>query len=238
MTAEQTTEIPSTDGVNFDEVTKALAEQVVTGIREIADANVILLSSDGDTGNRAIDTAFKEGTVEDKESLTAWAKYEKARDAAKEALAKARNTYRVNVLDEEESSEEEVDKAKVQETRKMVLTSLGLIDTFATMNNLSDVVTWAQGISVPQVGRKGSSGVGGARKPRAFVSFNDATHDSFGEAAKALSAALSTEDKKVVVSAGDLAQAWSDNGEKDSFSYQGIDFKVALKAKKSDAPAA
>jgi hypothetical protein len=219
----------SLEGVKFDDVTQMLANQVVAGIAKIDEANVVLLDSENGTGDRDIDKVFKEGKVEDKEAAALWAKAEKAREVYRENLLKARNLYRKNVLGEDEKSDSDVDKDAMKEVRKTVMASLSLIKDFANANKLTDVVKWADTVSVPQVGRQGSSGVSGAKKPRARVSFNDKTYESFGEAAKALSASLSTDDKKIDVGSSDLVQAWSDAGETETFTYEGITFKVTPK---------
>jgi hypothetical protein len=179
---------------------------------------------------------FKDAKVEDKDAVALWNKYVKAHETARKLLTDARNTYRTNVLQEEAKPESDIDKDTIKEVRKAVMASLSLIKTFAGANGLSDVVAWADSVSVPQVGRQGSSGVSGAKKPRARVSFNDKTFESFGEAAKAVSIALSTDDNKVDVGSSDLVQAWSDAGETDSFTYEGITFTVT--PKNQDKPAA
>jgi hypothetical protein len=219
----------STEGVNFDEVTAMLAKQVVAGIEKIESANEILLAEDGGTGDRDIDKVFKENKVEDKDAVALWAKAEKAREVYRTNLVAARNLYRKNVLGEEEKADSEIDKDAVKESRKTVMASLSLIKDFANANGLKDVVTWADSVSVPQVGRQGSSGVSGAKKPRARVSFNGNTYESFGEAAKAVSTVLSTDDNKVDVGSSDLVQAWSDAGETENFVYSDITFTVTPK---------
>lgn len=224
------------ENVKFDDVTRMLATQVSQGIDKIDEANKILLAEDGGTGDRDIDKLFKDGKVEDKDAAKAWAAAEKLREQYRENLVKARNLYRTNVLGEEEKADSEVDKDAVKEIRKMVMASLSLIKDFANANGLSEVSTWADGISVPQVGRQGSSGVSGAKKPRARVTFNGNTYDSFGEAAKALSTSLSTDDNKVNVGSSDLVQAWSDAGETETFTYMDVSFKVT--PKNQDKPAA
>jgi hypothetical protein len=219
----------SVEGVKFDDVTRMLATQVQAGIEKIEAANEILLNAEGGTGDRDIDKLFKDNKVEDKDAVSTWAKAEKARETYRKLVTDARNLYRKNVLGEEEKSDSEIDKDAVKDIRKTVMASLSLIKDFANANGLSDVVTWADSVSVPQVGRQGSSGVSGAKKPRARVSFNGNTYESFGEAAKALSTVLSTDDNKVDVGSSDLVQAWSDAGETENFSYRDITFTVALK---------
>jgi hypothetical protein len=217
------------DGVNFDQITRMLAEQVVAGINEIEEANVILLAEAGETGDREIDKAFKDEKVEDKASVDLWNKAEKARETYRKLLTEARNTYRKNVLGEDEKPDSEVDKDTLKEKRKTVMASLGLIGDFAKANGLKDVSEWVTTVNVPQVGRQGSSGVTGTKKPRAYVKFGGNTYESFGEAAKALSIALSTDDNKVTVSSGDLVQAWSDAGETEKFTFRDTEFTVTPK---------
>lgn len=218
------------DGVNFDQITRMLAEQVASGITEIEEANKILLAEAGETGDREIDKAFKDEKVEDKPSVDLWNKAEKAREQYRKLLTDARNAYRKNVLGEDEKPDSEVDKDALKEKRKTVMASLGLIGDFAKANGLKDVSEWVTTVNVPQVGRQGSSGVGGGtKKPRAYVKFDGNTYDSFGEAAKALSIALSTDDNKVTVSSGDLVQAWSDAGETEKFTFRDTEFTVTPK---------
>lgn len=219
----------SLEGVNFDDVTRMLAMQVDAGITKIEEANEVLLNDESGTGDRDIDKAFKEGKVEDKDAAALWAKAEKARETYRKLLTDARNLYRTNVLDEEAKPESDVDKDAVKDIRKTVMASLSLIKDFANANGLKDVVAWADSVSVPQVGRQGSSGVSGAKKPRARVSFNGNTYESFGEAAKAVSIHLSTDDNKVDVGSSDLVQAWADAGETETFTYGDITFTVTPK---------
>lgn len=217
------------EGVKFDDITKMLAEQVKAGIEKIDSANEVLLSSESGTGDREIDKMFKDGKVEDKNLLDVWNKAEKARAQYRKLLSDARNLYRTEILNEDAKEDSDVDKDAVKEIRKTVMASLALMKDFANANGLSDVVAWADTVSVPQVGRQGSSGVSGAKKPRARVSFNGNTYESFGEAAKAVSAALSTDDNKVSVGSSDLVQAWSDAGETETFTFLDVTFKVTPK---------
>lgn len=226
----------SLEGIKFDQITEMLAQQVVAGVEKIEEANKILLAEGGETGDREIDKAFKEEKVEDKDAVALWNKAEKARETYRKLLTDARNAYRKNVLGEDEKPDSEVDKDAVKEIRKTVMASLGLIGDFAKANGLTDVQNWVATVSIPQVGRQGSSGVGGGtKKPRAYVKFNNNTYDSFGEAAKALSAALSTDDNKVTVTSGDLVQAWSDAGETEKFTFRDTEFTVTPKNQESAA---
>lgn len=222
--------------LNHDDITRMLATQIEEGIANIAKANEVLLAEDeAGTGVRDIDKALKENTHENENVSKAWEKAEKARAAYKNALEVARNLYRTEVLGEDEVSETpEIDKDAVKQVRKMVMEAVGLLKTYATANGKSDVVKWAEGLAIPQVGRQGTSNVG-QRKPRAYVSVDGTTHDSFGEAAKALSVLLTTDDNKVTVTSGDLVQAWTDNGDKEEFTYEGHSIKVVEKEKKAAA---
>lgn len=224
--------VPSRDGVKFDAVTAMLADQVEKGIAEIVAANEILLSSENsETGVRAITTLFKEGKVEDEASVKAWEKAVKAIETAANLKSAALNLYRVNVIGEEAQDDTgDVDKDAVKEQRKTVMASLALMKNFALGNQLSDVISWADSVSVPQVGRNGASSVGGTKKPRAYVSFNGTTHDSFGEAAKAFSSI----DGNATITSQDLVQAWSDNGEADSFKFAETEFTVVAKVKAAE----
>lgn len=228
---ENTLTVPSRDGVKFDPVTGMLADQVEKGIAEIVAANEILLNSESsETGVRAITTLFKEGKVEDEASVKAWEKAVKAAETAAKLKSEALNLYRVNVIGEEAQDDSEIDKDAVKEQRKTVMASLALMKNFAVGNNLADVIAWADSVSVPQVGRNGASGVGGTKKPRAYVSFNGTTHESFGEAAKAFSSI----EGNATVTSQDLVQAWSDNGEQETFKFGDTEFKVTAKVKTAE----
>lgn len=217
--------------LSHDDVTRMLATQIESGIAEINSANEVLLAEDSSgTGVREIDKALKDG-VEDKDTASAWEKAEKAREKYKELLESARNLYRTNVLGEEEvAPSEEIDKDEVKTRRKMVMEAVGLLKTYAVANGKKDVAAWADSLEIPQVGRQGTSVVG-QKKPRAYVSVNGTTHDSFGEAAKAASLELSKGDEKVTVSSGDLVSAWDAAGEAESFDFRGLTIGVTLKKK-------
>lgn len=219
-----------------DDITRMLSQQVSDGVAKINAANEVLLADESGTGVREIDKAFKEAKVEDKEAVKFWEQAEKARKAYKESLEKARNAYRVNVLGEDEVTESEVDKDEVKEVRKLVMEALSLLKTYAQANGKSDIVQWADSLEIPQVGRQGTSSVG-QKKPRMRVSVNGTVHESFGEAAKAISAALSTDDEKVTLSSGDIVSAWSAAGEPDTFDFRGLNLSVTPKEKKGDKAA-
>ena len=179
-----------------DDVTRLLATTIENGVAEINKANEVLLAEESGTGVRDIDKALKESVDNDDfdaESKKFWVAAEKARQAYKDALEKARNAYRKNVLGEDEQETVEIDKDAVKEQRKMVMEAVSLLKTYATANGKKDIVAWVDGLSIPQVGRQGTSNVG-QKKPRAFVTVNGTRHDSFGEAAKAASEILSSDD--------------------------------------------
>lgn len=231
-----------------DPVAAMLGDQITSGIQAIVEANEVLLQDEsGETGVREIDKELKtyvpsdDNDVSDKdqEIVKAVAKQEKAREAFKNAQAAARNLYRTKVLgvDEvNESDDADTDslKEQVKAKRKLVMEAIALLTGYAEMNNLSNVSEWAKTLSVPQVGRQGSSTVG-QKKPRAYVSVNGTVHESFGEAAKAVSTLLSTEDNKVEVTSPDLVSAWVEAGEKETFEYNGLTIKVTAKETKKAA---
>lgn len=224
--------------LQHDDVTLLLATTIENGVAEINKANEVLLAEESGTGVREIDKALKENSDNDDfdaEAKKFWVAAEKARQSYKDALEKARNAYRKNVLNEEAVETVEVDKDAVKEQRKMVMEAVNLLKTYAGANGKKDVVAWVESLSIPQVGRQGTSNVG-QKKPRAYVSVNGTRHDSFGEAAKAASEILSTEDNKVTVSSGDLVAAWDAAGEAESFEFQGL--AVTVEAKNKTAAAA
>lgn len=230
-----------------DPVATMLGQQIEEGIAAIVQANETLLANeDTSTGVREIDKELKtflasetnDVSEKDPEIVKAVTQLEKARDSFKKAQEKARNLYRVNVLHEDEVTESDVDEDALKETvkakRKLVMEAIALLTGYAEMNGLGDVSSWAKTLSVPQVGRQGASTVG-QKKPRAYVSVNGTTHDSFGEAAKAASTLLSSEDKKIEVTSPDLVTAWVEAGESESFDFQGLAIKVTPKETKAKA---
>ncbi len=227
-----------------DPVAGMLAQQVTDGINAIVEANKVLLAeSESGTGLREIDKELKSFVKTDDNDLSdknqdivkAVASLEKARVAFKNAQEKARNLYRTEILGEDEvkESENEIDVESVKAKRKLVMEAVTLLKSYAEGNNLPDVVAWSNSIEVPQVGRQGSSTVG-QKKPRAYVTVGETTHNSFGEAAKALTTLLSTDDNKVTVTPGDLVSAWDAAGA-DKFEYQGHSVQVTQKEKKAAA---
>lgn len=218
--------------LSHDAVTQLLFDQINDGIEKINKANEVLLAEEeAGAGLREIDKALKENKHENENVSTLWKNAEELREQFKKALDEARNAYRTEVLKEEaKAPTAEVDKDSVKEQRKITMEAVNLIKSYATANGKTDVVAWAEALSIPQVGRQGSSVVG-QKKPRAYVSVNGTRHDSFGEAAKAASVLLSSEDNKVTVSSGDLVSAWSENNEATSFDYNGLTVEVELKKK-------
>lgn len=231
-----------------DPVAPVLANQILEGIKAVEEANKILLASaEVGAGLREIDKELKSYLPSDKNDVSeknqdvvkAVVRLEKARIAFKKAQLDARNSYRKNVLGEDEENNEndesEVDEDAVKARRNMVMKAVGLLKSYGETNNLTEVVKWAETVSVPQVGRQGSSTVG-QRKPRAYVTVGEKTHDSFGEAAKALTAILSTDTNKVEVTSNDLVSAWDEAGT-DTFEFQGNSIRVAEKEKKAKVAA-
>lgn len=228
-----------------DPVATMLGQQITEGIEKIVAANEVLLANESsETGVREIDKALKDFVKTDDNDLSdkdqdivkAVAAMAKAQAAFKKAQGEARNLYRTNVLGVEEVSEsdENVDVEALKETRKVVMQAVTLLNSYSENNNLSDVLEWAKTLEIPQVGRQGSSTVG-QKKPRARVSVGDKTFESFGEAAKALSVILSSDDNKVEVTSPDLVTAWVDAGEKEEFTYQGQTLRVTPKETKKAA---
>ena len=222
-------------GIKHDSLSETLVNQIVAGVNQVDEANEVLLAADEQGAKvREIDKAIKETEHGNKKVSAAWAEAEKLAAAAKEAKEKARNLYRVEVLKEEEvkTPTHDVDEEAVKGTRNLVMQAVKLLTEYAEQNKMKDVTAWLQTVSIPQVGRKGTtSAAGGSKKPRAYVSVNDSTFDSFGEAAKALSAVLSTDDNKVSVTSPDLVQAWENAGSKEVFEYSGQKIKVVEKKK-------
>lgn len=231
-----------------DPVAVMLIEQVQNGIKAIEEANEVLLSDESsETGVREIDKNLKtfvpsddnDVSEKDQEIVKAVAKMVKAQEAFKAAQTAARNLYRTKVLGVDEVNETaDADADSLKETvkakRKLVMEAVTLLTSYADTNGLSDVSSWAKTLSVPQVGRQGSSTVG-QKKPRAYVSVGDKTFESFGEAAKHVSTILSTDDNKVEVTSPDLVSAWVEAGETETFEFQGLNLKVTPKETKAKA---
>ena len=244
MTETQTEKVDLGFPTTSDPVVQTLFAQIEKNYQEVVEANKVLLAdSEEGTGLREIDKALKEIAEkghEDKELKQLVDKWAKARDAAKNALDKARNSYRVAVLHEDEKPETpEVDSDAIKTKRGLLVNLVKVAKDYATDNNLPDVEAWAAKVSIPQVGRQGSSSVG-QKKPRARVTVNDKTFESFGEAAKALSTLLSTDDNKVEVTSNDLVSAWDAAGSEDggSFNFREQTVKVTRKQTQAQQNAA
>lgn len=230
----------TTPKLSHDGVTKVLFDQIVSGIQAIEDANKVLLAEEeAGAGLREIDKALKENKHGNKKVSDAWTAAQAAHEAYKKAVTEARNLYRVDVLKEEAKETpdtDSVDKDAVKETRALVMKSIDLMVTYAAANGKTDIVEWANNVSVPQVGRKGESVVG-QKKPRAQVKVGDNLYESFGEAAKQVSTELSKNGNKVNYVSGDLVAAWEAAGGKPEFEFHGLTLKVIPKETKKAAEA-
>lgn len=202
---------------------------IVNGLAEIAAANEVLLESDDKTKVTDIDKALKEKDKLPKNIKELVEKLEKARESFKKAQEAARNTYRVEVLKEEATVDHDIDKDAVVESRKLVMESLKFLKLYADAQKKTSFSEWADKVSVPQVGRQGSSSAG-AKKPRVYVKVDDTVYDSFTLAA----AGLSTKEKKVTAS--ELAEAWNtaNGGQEGGFEFGGHTIVITNKPKKSD----
>lgn len=231
--------------LKHDDITKMLAKQIEDGIAKIDAANDVLLANESGTSVRDIDKALKaeaekaekfsktgegENSELPSETLEKFAEAQAAYEVYRAAIDVVRNSYRTLVLNEsEQASVPENLKDETVEVRKLVMDALGFLKTYATGNGKTDIVEWANGLAIPQVGRKGTSNVG-QKKPRVRVKIGDTVYESFGEAAKFLSGALSDENNKVTVTPGELAEAWN---EQETFDFKGHTLVVTLKNPKA-----
>lgn len=200
-----------------DPIGKVTLATIQEGLQKIATANETLLESDdGRTKVADIDKALK-----DKENLPAEIrklaeKVEQMKEDLKKAQAEARNTYRTKVLKEEAKDDKDESELKeaAQDARKMVLEAVKFLGAYAEAHKKTDFQKWASTLSVPQVGRQGSS-TAGAKKPRVYVKVDDVVHGSFSEAAAAMTS------KKQKVNASELAEAWNTatGGQEGSFEF-------------------
>jgi hypothetical protein len=216
-----------------DAVVSTLVSQIVAGIDEIAKGNEVLLADESGTPVREIDKVLKDKDSDIPEHVRAlWNEAQEAYKKYRESVEAARNGFRTEVLGEDAkaaSTLSDEEKESLKETRGLVMGSLGFLETYANGNNLGDVLEWVKSVSVPQVGRQGSSTVG-AKKPRVFVKNGETVYGSFTEAA----AGLSSKDNKVT--AADLAQAWNDaGGVEGDIQFGDHVLNVTFKPKKSDA---
>lgn len=225
-----------------DDFTRLLTQQIVQGIQQIEEANKVLLESEAGTPLREIDSQLKSYSKAndndvselDPEIVKAVENMENKREAFKKAQNEARNLYRTNVLEEDAQEEPDVDKDALHQSRKMVMEAVNLIKSYGASNGKNEFVQWAQHLEIPQVGRKGSA-ILGQKKPRAWVSVDGETKDSFGEAVKYL---VETENKnrdkdnQISLTAGDLTTAWIDANEPSEFEFMGHTIGVQEKPKK------
>lgn len=192
-----------------DAVVSTLVSQVNAGIEEIKKGNEVLLADESGTPVREIDKVLKDKDAEIPEHVRAlWNEAQEAYKKYRESVEAARNGFRTEVLGEDAkdaSTLSDEEKESLKETRALVMGSLEFLKTYANGNNLGDVLEWVKNVSVPQVGRQGSSTVG-TKKPRVFVKNGETVYGSFTEAA----AGLSTKDRKVT--AAELAEAWNSAG--------------------------
>jgi hypothetical protein len=228
--------------LNHDPVSQMLFDQIVAGIKEIEEANEILLGDESGTSVRDIDKAFKADDASDNipaDIMKAWVAYQKAAEKAKALQTEARNKYRVEVLGEEEKAESSIsdeDKDVLRDKRKVVMDAVTFLNNYAKANNKADVAEWSSSLEIPQVGRKATSSVGGpaVKRPRVYVKVNGDVYDTFTQAAQAL---VKSDPKTYKdVTAATLAEAWNSAlGEAEgTFQYDGdTEINVTFKNKKS-----
>jgi len=208
--------------LNHNDVTRALAETVVTSIAKVEEYNKAHATDSSGPTTADIDkmlVAISEGkftpgegqSAPSKEVSDAAKRFAKAQAQFKEIAKAARDALKQNVLGQEVSDEPDTDEEEIKQIRKVAYETVSLIANMAKMSGLTDVQEWAERLPVPQVGRQGVSLVG-QTKPRAQVKMGETVFDSFALAAKGLSEALSDADTKVEVKTGDLIQAWTDAG--------------------------
>lgn len=225
--------------LNHDPVSQMLFDQIVAGIKEIDEANEILLGDEGGTSVRDIDKAFKAEDASENipaDILKAWKAYTTAAEKAKKLQTDARNLYRTQVLGEDEKQESSItdeDKDVLRDKRKVIMDAVSFLNNYAKANNKSDVAEWASSLEVPQVGRKATSSVGGpaVKRPRVFVKVNGTVYDTFTQAALE----LSKRDGSEKITAADLAEAWNSAlGEAEgTFEFEpGVEINVTFKNKK------
>lgn len=233
--------------IKHDAVSELLNNQILAGIEKINKGNETLLAEESGTSVRDIDKALKAEAekISKDETYTSefpadvlknFAEAQAAYEAYRKSVEAARNSYRVNVLGEEEKSGtlSDDEKDSLKDTRKVVMDAITLLKSYAAGNGRTDLVAYADSIQVPQVGRQGVSSVG-QKKPRVFVKVNPGTenekvYDSFSQAA----AALSTKDVKVSVA--ELTEAWNEQTKatEGTFTHNGLTIGVTFKPKKSD----
>jgi len=240
MTETATVQMPK-----MDQGAEMIYTQIKNVIDEIKSYNDVALADEKGTPVREIDKILKAEAkkVEDgensdlsKEILKAYADAQKAYDTYKKKVEVARNTYRTEVLGEEEqtSSTDEFDVDSLKEKQKVAKQGLEFLILHAKMNGNAELASFAESIEVPNVGRQGSSTVGGpgTRRPRVFVTVDGVQYDNFTKAA----AAITSKENKIV--AGDLTNAWVEAGEPEgnfSFTKNGTSWTLFIKSKDGNA---
>lgn len=210
-----------------DDVTRAITGQVLAGLEKIHEANEVLLAEDS-TSVKEIDDGLKKYEGDNEELKQTFKERVEAEKTFKELVKKTRNMYRVIVLGEDEVSEPDVDIEAVKASRKVILDSLQALHGFATINNNKEVLSWIEGLDVPQVGRQGAARIG-QKKARVLVTIDGTVYENFGKAA----AALSTSENRITST--DLNQAYMDSGEASEFEFAGKTLKIQPKPSKKDS---
>lgn len=204
--------------------------QIVEGVNEITEANKVLLGTESGTKVSDIDKALKSAENGDlPETIKKlWTKAEAAYKSYRDNLEAARNAYRTEVLGEEAKQTVDVDKEALKERRNAVMASVTFLKTFASQNKDEDLFNWATNLELPMAGRQGKSTAGQSR-PRAYVEVDGTRHQTFGEAAKA----LSTPEAKVTTP--ELASAWKTaGGVEGEFTFGTHTVNVIFKPKKAE----
>lgn len=208
----------------------AILPDAVAGINEINEANVVLLGESKGTGDREIDKILKnEDNEVPKETAAFWKKAQEAQKLYKEFVAKARNSYRTEVLGEEEQKNSDVDKDALKETRTQIQNNLALLKGFAESNGNKVAADWLASVEIPMVGRKGSSTTEGVKRHRVFVTDNDSgvKYDSFTQAAN------ETSTKTQRVAPQDLSGLWDEvDGSEISIEVDGVKKSFTVEKKK------
>ena len=234
-----TAEVLDTSGLKLDGPNAYLVGIITKGVQEINVGNETLLADETGTPVREIDKILKDKDADvPKKVRDEFVKSQKAYAAYRESVDRARNMYRTEVLGEEAknaSTLSDEEKDSLRDTRKLVMETLSFLKTLAAGNKRQDLIKWAEGIAVPQVGRQGTSVVG-AKKPRVWVKKGEGDTQvvwgSFSEAA----AGLSTKEKKVT--AGELAASWQEQGGGAEMKFGDEVLLISEKATKKETEAA
>lgn len=222
-----------------NKVVQTMTEQIGEAFFAIGEVNAVLLETEGKTSDAKVDSLLREyvkkSDPENAEIVEAWKERLEFKKQWDEIVAKTRNLYRVNVLNEEAVETPQVDEIGARNKRKVAMEAITLLRSFSEINQDTVILDWLNTLEVPQVGRQATTVVG-IPKPRAFVSVDGHWFESFGEAAKE----LSDEEKKIKVSASDLVTAWMEAGKKknEEFLFNAGEREVAVKMlpkKKGDA---